>query len=122
MMQAVEAPPRRMSRVALVVGPCILTAIAFTVLHHFNALGTEPLWLVLTLLGVGGVCGQCGGRLVVPGARAAVLHAAIAAEVLGVTAIIYVIGWGPTLTIGYVFVLARVLDTGGSSVWRMTLG
>src|SRR4051812_6433806 len=107
MMQAVEAPPRRMSRVALVVVPCLLTGIAFTVLHRLHALGDEPLWLILTFLGVGGVCGEFGGRLVKPDTRTVVLHAAIAAEILGVTAIIYVIGWGPTLTIGYVFVLAR---------------
>jgi diguanylate cyclase (GGDEF)-like protein len=122
MMQEAGGPPRRLSRVALVVVPCVLTGIAFTVLHRFHALGNAPLWLILTLLGVGGVCGEFGGRFVTPDARSAALHAAIGAEILGVTAIIYVIGWGPTLTIGYVFVLARVLDTGGSSVWRLTLG
>ena len=38
------------------------------------------------------------------------------------SAIIYAIGWGPTLTIGYVFVVSRALDAGGSRVWRATLG
>src|SRR4051812_39357493 len=122
MIQEVEGPPRRLNRVALVVVPCILTGLAFTVLHRYGAVGDLPLWLILGLLVVGGVFGEYGGRAVSPHARPAVLHVAIGAEILGVTAIIYAIGWGPTLTIGYVFVLARVLDTGGSSVWRITLG
>src|SRR3954454_18300525 len=121
MIHAVEAPAKRMSRVALVVVPCILTGIAFTVLHRLHALGDKPLWLILTLLGIGGLCGEFGGRLVTPGARAGVLYAGIAPQPLLLPAIIYAIGWGPTLTIGYVFVLARLLDTGGSSVWRITL-
>ena len=41
---------------------------------------------------------------------------------LGITAIIYVIGWGPTLTIGYVFAVSRALDTAGSRVWPIALG
>ena len=40
----------------------------------------------------------------------------------GVTAIIYAIGWGPTLAIGYAFVIAGDLEEIGSRVWKPALG
>ena len=38
-----------------------------------------------------------------------------------VTLIIYAIGWGPTLAIGYAFVVAGDLEEIGSRVWRPAL-
>src|SRR4051794_22979207 len=99
------ASARRVSQIALVLVPCALTGAAFSVLHRLGALGNLPLWLILALLGFGGVFGAVAGAFVHAGARPLVLHTAIALETLGVTAIIYAIGWGPTLTIGYVFIL-----------------
>ena len=110
------------SRAAVLIVPSTLTAIAFAVLRHFNADGNLPLALIFALLALGGVSGEFAGRFMTPDVNGLTLHVAIAAETLGVTAIIYAIGWGPTLTIGYVFILARVLDTVGSRVWRVTFG
>src|SRR6478736_6234169 len=102
MSQAGDGSSHGVSRVAIVVVPCILTGLAFSVLRHFNAVGNLPLALILGLLFV-------GGGFVTKDASWLTLHVAIGAEVLGVTAIIYAIGWGPTLTVGYLFVIARVL-------------
>ena len=53
--------------------------------------------------------------------RTGTLHLAIAAECLSVAAVLYVIGWGPALAIGFVFVAARALDLAGSRAWKVTV-
>ena len=108
--------------VATVVVPNVLTALAFGVASRFGLVGDLPLWLLLTLLVGAGVLGEATGRYVRPDTSAVALHGALAAQILSVSTIIYVIGWGPTLTIGYVFVVSRALDAGGARVWRATLG
>ncbi len=120
MVQAGDASPRRVSQAAVVVVPSALTAMSFAVLRRFDAIGNLPLWLILTLLVVGGAVGEIAIRVVREDSTSLALHAAVAPEVLAVTAIIYAIGWGPTLTVGYLFILARVLDAGGSRVWSVT--
>ncbi len=112
----------RGGRVALVVVPSVLTAVAFMVASYFGLVGDLPLWVLLTLLAVSGVVGEVTVGLVTADATTSALHFAVASQVLSVSAIIYAIGWGPTLTIGYVFVVARLLDKGGARVWRATLG
>jgi len=114
-----EQPP--LGRVATAVVPSALTALAFWALSRFGVIGDLPLWVLLTLLVLAGVSGELTGGLLTPDASSLAVHVAMAAQVLGVTAIIYAIGWGPTLSIGYVFVLARALDRGGSRVWRAML-
>ncbi|HEY1741344.1 MAG TPA: EAL domain-containing protein [Acidimicrobiia bacterium] len=120
MSQVGDASTGWWSRAAILVVPSTLTAIAFAVLRHFNADGNLPLALIIALLVIGTASGEFAGRYMTPDAHGWALHLAIAGEVLGVTAIIYAIGWGPTLTIGYVFILARLLDTTGSRFWRVT--
>src|SRR5205814_10663617 len=41
--------------------------------------------------------------------------------VAGVTIIIFPIGWGATLAIGYAFVIAQDLEEIGSRVWRLAI-
>ena len=65
--------------------------------RHFNADGNLPLPLIFALLALGAVSGEFAGRFMTPDVNGLTLHVAIAAETLGVTAIIYAIGWGPTL-------------------------
>jgi diguanylate cyclase (GGDEF)-like protein len=110
---------RRFGRVATVIVPSVLTAAAFVVGSHFGVVGDLPLWALLALLFVGGIQSEVSGRFVTAQSHGVKLHVALAAQLLAVTAIIYAIGWGPTLTIGYVFVCARALDEVGSRVWRI---
>ena len=105
-----------------VVVPSVLTAGLFGVASHFGLVGDLPLWVLLALLVGSGALGQVSGKFVRPAASGLALHSALAAQVLSVSAIIYAIGWGPTLTVGYVFVVSRALDAGGSRVWRAILG
>jgi diguanylate cyclase (GGDEF)-like protein len=107
-------------RVASVVVPSILTGIAFVVLSRFGLIGHLPLWLLLALLIVASLVGEFTGKLVHADASAWALHLAIAAQSLSVSAIIYAIGWGPTLGIGYLFIVARALDLAGTRAWRVS--
>src|SRR5262245_44755935 len=103
----------RVRNIAVVVVPCALTAIAFGIASHFNLVGDLPFWVLLVFLGLGGVLGEITGTWITPEARPRALHGALAAQALSVTTIIYAIGWGPTLTVGYVFTISRALDNGG---------
>jgi hypothetical protein len=100
----------------------VLTAVAFAVCSYFGLVGDLPLWLLLSLLFISSFVGEVTGKGVTADATERALHGAIAAQVLTVSMIIYAIGWGPTLTIGYVFIIARALDGAGARVWRITLG
>ncbi|HET9728352.1 MAG TPA: EAL domain-containing protein [Acidimicrobiia bacterium] len=103
------------------VVPSILTGAAFALLSRFGLVGDLPLWTLLTLLAVAGVCGEVFVSSVRPDSSTLRLNGSIAMQTLAVTAIIYPIGWGPMLTIGYVFVFARLLQVGGSRVALPTL-
>jgi len=109
-------------QVRRVLLPSVLTAVAFAVCSYFGLVGDLPLWLLLSLLFFSSFVGELTGKGVTADATERALHGAIAAQVLTVSMIIYAIGWGPTLTIGYVFIIARALDSAGARVWRITLG
>jgi len=113
---------RRLRSVAVTAVPSLLTAIAFGVASHLSLVGDLPFWVLLAMLVLGGVVSYATSDWLSPDASRRALHGALAAQVLSVSAIIYAIGWGPTLTVGYVFVISRALDAGGSRVWRATLG
>jgi diguanylate cyclase (GGDEF)-like protein/PAS domain S-box-containing protein len=99
-----------------------LTGVAFIGLYWFGLLGDLPLGLLLGLLvgaaGVSELVGRRWGQEPTTGQ----LHALLATQVLTTTVIIYAIGWGPTLAIGFVFVLARDIEQIGARVWRPALG
>ncbi len=109
-------PPKPAVRLAAVALPTAGTAVAFVVMSHFHLIGHEPVWVILALLLVGGLVGESTGRLLEANQSAWVLHLAVGAQCLTVGAIIYAIGWGPTLAIGFLFVAARALDLAGSRV------
>jgi diguanylate cyclase (GGDEF)-like protein len=115
---------RRPSRqvLALTVSSAI-TGACFVVLHRLHLVGTAPLPVLLGMLGAGTVAAQIVSRRFVAGKPTRrQLHALLALQMLSVTAIIYTIGWGATLAIGYVFVVATDLEEVGARVWRPALG
>src|SRR5258708_7949266 len=112
---------RPLARMAVVWVPSALTAIAFALLYRFDLVGQVRLPILLALLVLGAMSGEVSSRRLRAGASPAVIHALVAVQFLGVTAIIYAIGWGPTLAVGYVFVAARAIDEVGSHVWRPAL-
>ena len=122
---ATEAPgPGRSwtGRVANVVVPSTCTAVAFVVLSRFGLTGHLPLWVPLLLLAGACAAGEFVGPLIRPDSGTGTLHLAIALLCLSVSAVIYAIGWGPTLAIGYIFVVGRTLDLAGTRTWPLVLG
>jgi diguanylate cyclase (GGDEF)-like protein/PAS domain S-box-containing protein len=116
-----KATPARFNRVnRLFTQPLevAMTAVAFVLLHHYGLLGRLPVTLILSLLVVAGL----GQRIVHAGLSGRddrrALHIRLAVEAAGATAVIYAIGWGPTLAIGYVVVVAEDLRLSGSAAWR----
>jgi diguanylate cyclase (GGDEF)-like protein len=98
----------------------ILTALAFVGLHVAGLIGTLPLPVLLGALFGSGLASELAGRrwYDVPGRFGLVL----VIQMLAVTVVIYVIGWGPTLAIGYLFPLGEALRSRGASSWRIAYG
>ena len=107
----------RLRRVAAVVLPSAATGLAFVVMSRLHLIGHEPVWVVLVLLLVAAVVSETTSRLLEVNQSRWSLHTAIGLQCLVVAAIIYAIGWGPTLAIGFLFVAARAFDIVGSRVW-----
>ncbi|HZU80859.1 MAG TPA: EAL domain-containing protein [Acidimicrobiales bacterium] len=105
--------------VASILGASALTALAFILLAHFRLTGGWPLWVLLIVLAVASVAGELTSRLIRADARALVLHLAIGSQCMATALVIYAIGWGPTLAVGYLFIAARALDLGGSRTWHI---
>jgi diguanylate cyclase (GGDEF)-like protein len=98
-----------------------LTAVAFVVLHRFHVLGNWPLPALLGLLFGSSIASQVAAKRFTANPTGRQVHALLALQTLSVTAVIYAIGWGPTLAIGYVFVVATDIEAVGSRVWRPAL-
>jgi diguanylate cyclase (GGDEF)-like protein/PAS domain S-box-containing protein len=112
---------RWFGRVAVVIVPSLLTAAAFVIGSYFDVVGNLPIWALLGLLALMGLMAEITTRATRDKSSVAALHCALATQLFGVTIIIYAIGWGPTLAIGYVFVCARALDELGARVWRIAV-
>src|ERR1700688_488857 len=92
-----------------------LTALAFVGLHAGGLLGTLSVPVLVGILVGCGLASELVARrwYDIPGRFGIVLGV----QMLAVTVVIYAIGWGPTLAIGYLFPLGEALRERGSSVW-----
>lgn len=95
--------------------------MAFVGLHRLGVLGDLPLGLLLGLLVAAGLGGELAARYWARDPTPARLWVLVGVHMLAVTVIIYAIGWGVTLAIGYLFMLARDLNDIDSRVWRPAL-
>jgi diguanylate cyclase (GGDEF)-like protein/PAS domain S-box-containing protein len=98
-----------------------LTGVVFVGLYWFGLLGDLPLAVLLGLLVAAATASELAARRWGTNPNARQLHALIGVQIAGTTAVVYAIGWGPTLAIGYVFVLAQDIEEIGSRVWRPAL-
>ncbi|HEX4163305.1 MAG TPA: hypothetical protein VHZ05_12450, partial [Acidimicrobiales bacterium] len=111
----------RLGRVAAVALPSAGTALAFVIMSRYHFVGEEPVWVILVLLALGAVIGESMSRLLEGDPNGWKLHAGVGLQCLAVAGIIYAIGWGPTLAIGFLFIAARALDIVGSRVWPIVV-
>lgn len=95
-----------------------LTALAFLGLHWAGLAGPLPLWLLICLLVASGLVAKPAQARWGPGATRRQIHLRLALEMAGTTAVIYALGWGPTLAVGYLVIVADDLRTCGSAAWR----
>ena len=107
----------RLHRAAAVVLPSVGTALAFVVLSRLHYLGKTPIGVILAILLVAALLGESTSRLLQVKQNIWAIHLGVAGQCLAVAAVIYAIGWGPTLALGFLFVGARAFDLAGSKVW-----
>ena len=98
-----------------------LTAIGFVVLSRLHALGGLPLWVPLGLLVVSAAFVELTGRRWGAHLNDRQLEVLVAVHIVTVGVIIYAIGWGATLAVGYLFIVAKDLENHGSRVTRPAL-
>jgi diguanylate cyclase (GGDEF)-like protein/PAS domain S-box-containing protein len=99
-----------------------MTALAIVGLARANLVGDLPIPALLGMLAVGSVSAHWATRRWEKDPTVRQLHALLAVQMFAVTLVVYAIGWGPTLSIGYLFVFAGDLEEIGARVWRPALG
>ncbi len=95
-----------------------LTAAGFLVLSRLHLLGSLPVAVPLTVLVASAAASELARRRWGRHPTGVQLDALVALDVLNVAVIIYMIGWGATLGVGYLFIVARDLEDFGSRVTR----
>ncbi|MBV8161748.1 MAG: diguanylate cyclase, partial [Acidimicrobiia bacterium] len=98
-----------------------MTAVAFYLLHRWGGIASIPLWELYLILGLAGLASVLAERRWPAHCTRRQLHARAAIDIAATTTVIYAIGWGPTLAIGYVFVVANEFRKHGSRVWQPAL-
>ena len=98
-----------------------LTALALYLLHRWGAIADIPLWELFLILGLAGLASALAERTWPAECTRLELHARVGIDIAATTTVIYAIGWGPTLAIGYVFVVANEFRKHGSRVWQPAL-
>ena len=111
---------KRLSAVGRVV-TIPLTALAFYGLHRWGAIAATPLWALYLILGLAGVTSFVAERRWPAECTRRQLLARVAIDIAATSSVIYATGWGPTLAIGYVFVVANEFHEHGSRVWQPAL-
>jgi len=98
-----------------------LTGAAFYALHRWGVIADVRLWLLFLILGLAGLASFLAEAHWPAHCTARQLHLRVFVDVASTTAVIYTTGWGPTLAIGYVFVVANEFTKHGSRVWQPAL-
>ncbi|MER3453365.1 MAG: hypothetical protein C4344_06985, partial [Acidimicrobiia bacterium] len=109
--------PRRLSPLGFMYAMIPMAAAIFWALGRLSVIADVPFGVVcVVLLGsaaVGSLTERCARRW--PGA--ATRHARLAVHAASVTAVIYMIGWGPALGLAYVFTAQENISRHGARSW-----
>jgi diguanylate cyclase (GGDEF)-like protein len=82
----------------------------------------RPLWSLLLILAGAGACGWVGETIFHWRQSATTVHLRVACETVSVTAVIYLIGWGPALAIGGVYPLLNTsIFLGARRRWTLVV-
>ena len=109
-----------MTRVVMIIVG--VSALALWGLSRLHLLASEPLWRFAVALGVGYLmCWIAHLNYIVHPSRAR-LHLRTAVQVATATAVMYLTGWGPVLTLCYVSVARDTVTVAGARAWRTAIG
>ncbi|MHB8671682.1 MAG: putative bifunctional diguanylate cyclase/phosphodiesterase [Acidimicrobiales bacterium] len=98
-----------------------LTGTAFALLRRAGLVAMLPIWVYGTLLVVAGLFGGVTFKWWPPNSSTRNLHLRMASQVAATTPVLYATGWGPTLAIGYMFLVTDGLRHDGSRATRPAL-
>ena len=118
-MNATGRPARE--QLAFQVTAVVLTGGAFGLLRAYDLLGSMPLWALAALLVLSSLISQVATVRWGSDCTHRQLHQRIAVHMAMTTVIIYAIGWGPTLAVGYLVPVAGELEVSGSAAFRPSL-
>ena len=91
-------------------------------LGRTHVVAERPLWLLLAVLAASAGAGWVGDMVYRSHPSTKSLHLRVACQTVAVTAIIYLVGWGPALAIGYAFPLLNTsYFVGRRGRWALAL-
>ncbi|MGO9344367.1 MAG: diguanylate cyclase domain-containing protein [Acidimicrobiales bacterium] len=99
-----RGPTRKRTEI-LTYASGVIGILELWLLGRTHVVAERPLWLLLAVLAGAAGAGWVGDMFYRSHPSAKSLHLRVACQTVSVTAIIYLVGWGPALAIGYAFPL-----------------
>ncbi|MGH9081558.1 MAG: putative bifunctional diguanylate cyclase/phosphodiesterase [Acidimicrobiales bacterium] len=103
---------------AYLMGPVALLIILLLI--HVGAVAREPAWVWLGVFLAVPATNLLGDQLYRANPTTRLLYVRIGVQAAGVSAVIYLTGWGPVLSGAFAFIALENVWHGGSEVWRIT--
>ncbi len=97
--------------------PTPAALVIFWYLNREHLISTRPYWQIVVLLLVSGVANAAALLLTRRAPAAARILARSAVAAITTTVIVYAMGWGPMIIIGYALGIADVIHSEGSRAW-----
>ncbi|MBV8951881.1 MAG: diguanylate cyclase, partial [Actinobacteria bacterium] len=94
----------------------VVCVVLFWLAGRAGVIAHTPFWVLALLVGLAYAATRLAHTLVPPPARGARLWIRVGVEMAGITAILYALGWGPTLGVGYLFGTVDNLEDDGWAV------
>ena len=95
----------------------VSTGVALWWLGRFHVVAKEPLWLIVGVVGIGYLCSWTAHLSYVTAPSRRRLHVRIAVQVTLATALMYLTGWGPALTLAFVIIARDNLTVAEGNPW-----
>jgi diguanylate cyclase (GGDEF)-like protein/PAS domain S-box-containing protein len=97
----------------------IATGVAIWWLERFHVVAQQPLWVLVIAVVLGYLCSWTVHLVYAAAPSRGRLHLRIAVQVAVATILMYLTGWGPALTLGYLFVARDNLTVARDLSWRV---
>ena len=91
-------------------------------LRRWHLVSPVPLWVYLVVLWGTALAGTAAEIWFRRHPSRLTLHVRVLVQAAGVTATLYVTGWGPVIAIAYAFMAQENVARSGSKTWRITAG